>query len=72
MEDKLDEWTHELREEGCCITGFTLKVKSLQILQEMQNYDGTFYAKDGCWLRGFLRRKSYTLRKGTLIGTLIG
>jgi hypothetical protein len=34
MEDKLDEWTEELRANGCCISGFTLKEKALQILRE--------------------------------------
>jgi hypothetical protein len=32
MEDKLDEWTQELRKAGCCVSGFTLKVKAIQIL----------------------------------------
>jgi hypothetical protein len=67
MEDKLDEWTKELREAGCCISGFTLKVKSLQILREMEKFDGTFFASEG-WLRGFLRRKNYTLRRITTTG----
>ena len=31
MEDALDEWTQELRAAGCCFSGFTLKVKALQI-----------------------------------------
>jgi hypothetical protein len=26
MEEKLDEWTQELRAAGCCVSGFTLKV----------------------------------------------
>jgi hypothetical protein len=56
MEDKLDEWTKELREAGCCISGFTSKVKSLQILRETDKFDGEFFASEG-WLRGFLRRK---------------
>jgi hypothetical protein len=42
MEDKLDEWTQEL-----CVSGFTLKVKALQILQELAQYSGTFSATDG-------------------------
>jgi hypothetical protein len=55
MEDKLDEWTQELREAGCCVSAFTLKVKALQILRELVQYSGTFSASDG-WLRVFLRK----------------
>jgi len=33
MEDKLDEWTQELREAGCCVSAFTLKVKAIQIYE---------------------------------------
>ena len=68
MEDKLDEWTQELREAGCCVSGFTLKVKALQILRELAQYSGTFSATDG-WLRGFLRRKNFTLRRITTTGS---
>ena len=57
MEDKLDELTKELREAGCCISGFTLKVKSIRILREKDKFDGMFCASDG-WLQGFLRRKN--------------
>jgi hypothetical protein len=73
MEDKLDEWTKKLREAGCCISGFTtkltftLKVKSIQILREMDKFDGMFCASDG-WLQGFLRRKNYSLRRITTTG----
>jgi hypothetical protein len=66
MEDQLDEWTQELREAGCCVSGFTLKVKALQILRELAQYNGTFSATDG-WL-GFLRRKNFTLRRITTTG----
>ena len=51
MEDKLDEWTQELWKAGCCVSGFTLKVKALQILREFAQYNGTFSVTDG-WLRG--------------------
>jgi hypothetical protein len=67
MEDKLDEWTEELRAAGCCISGFTLKVKALQILRENDQYNGAFTASEG-WLRGFLRRKNYALRRITTTG----
>ena len=67
MEDKLDEWTQELREADCFVSGFTLKVKALQILRELAQYSGTFSATDG-WLRGFLRRKNFTLRRITTTG----
>jgi hypothetical protein len=67
MEDKLDEWTQELREAGCCVSGFTLKVKAIQILRELAQYNRTFSASDG-WLRGFLRRKNFTLRRITTTG----
>ena len=29
MENNLDAWAQELREAGCCTSGFTLKVKAL-------------------------------------------
>ena len=29
MENNLDAWAQELREAGCCLSGFTLKVKAL-------------------------------------------
>ena len=67
MEDALDEWTQELREGGCCISGFTLKVKALRIQRETSQYNGTLSASDR-WLRGFLRRKDYTLRRITTTG----
>ncbi len=51
MEDKLDEWTKELRDAGC-VSGFTLKDKALQILRMLAQYNWTFSATDG-WLRGF-------------------
>ncbi len=57
VENKLDEWIQELREAGCCVSGFTLKVKVWQILRELAQYNRTFSATDGC-LRGFLRRKN--------------
>ena len=41
------------------MSGFTLKVKALQILREFAQYNGTFSVTDG-WLRGFLRRKNFT------------
>ena len=42
------------------MSGLTLKVKALQILQELAQYSGTFSATDG-WFRGFLRRKNLLL-----------
>jgi hypothetical protein len=62
MENNLDAWAQELREAGCCLSGFTLKVKALGILRELGQFDGKFYASGG-WLHGFLRRKNYTLRR---------
>jgi len=67
MENNLDAWAQELREAGCCLSGFTLKVKALGILRELGQFDGKFYASDG-WLHGFLRRKNYTLRRITTTG----
>jgi hypothetical protein len=67
MEDNLDAWAQELRDAGCCLSGFTIKVKALQILKELGQFDGKFYASDG-WLRGFLQRKNYTLRRITTTG----
>ena len=67
MENSLDEWAQELRLSGCCLSGFTLKVKAIQILRENGLFDGTFIASDG-WLRGFLKRKSYTVRRITTTG----
>ena len=58
MEDNLDAWAQELRDAGCCLSGFTIKVKALQILKELGQFDGKFYASGG-WLRGFLQRKNY-------------
>ena len=58
MEDNLDAWAQELRDAGCCLSGFTIKVKALQILKELGQFDGKFYASDW-WLRGFLQRKNY-------------
>ena len=62
MENDLDAWAQELREAGCCLSGFTLKVKALEILRKLGQFDGKFLATDG-WLRGFLHRKNYTLRR---------
>ncbi len=49
------------------MSGFTLKVKALQILRELAQYSGTFSASD-VWLRGFLRRQNFTLRRTTTTG----
>ncbi len=49
------------------MSGFTLKVKALQILRELVQYSGAFSASDG-WLRGFLRRQNFTLRRITTTG----
>ncbi len=46
MENNLDAWAQELREAGCCLSGFTLKVKALGILRELGQFDGRFYASD--------------------------
>ena len=67
MENNLDAWAQELREAGCCLSGFTLKVKALGILRELGQFDGKFYASDG-WLHRFLRRKNYKLRRITTTG----
>lgn len=67
MEARLDEWATNLRECGCCIDGFTLQVKALELLRELGQYDGQFQASEG-WLFGFLRRKNYSLRKITTSG----
>ena len=55
MENDLDAWVQELIEAGCCLSGFTLKVKALEILRKLGQFDGKFLATDG-WLRGFLHR----------------
>ena len=47
MENKLDEWTQELREAGCCVSGFTLKVKTLQIQKRCRNIMGHFLPRMG-------------------------
>ena len=49
MEERWDEWATNLREVGCCIDGFTLQVKALEILRELSQYDGLFQASEG-WL----------------------
>jgi len=67
MEDILDAWAKGLRDAGCCVSGFTLKVKALQILREDLNVKVQFTASDG-WLRGFLFRKNYALRRITTTG----
>ena len=49
MENDLDAWAQELREAGCCLSGFILKVKALEILRKLGQFDGKFLATDG-WL----------------------
>ena len=57
MENNLDTWAQELKREAeCCLSGFTLKVKAFEILRDLGQFDGKFYASNG-WLRGFLHRK---------------
>ena len=57
MENNLDTWAQELKREAeCCLSGFTLKVKAFEILRDLGQFDGKFYASDG-WLRGFLHRR---------------
>ena len=63
MEDKLDEWTQELREAGCCVSGFTLKVKAIQILRELAQYNGTFLPQ----MVGFV---GFCVEKTLLLGEL--
>ncbi len=67
MENYLDAWAQELREAGCCLSGFTLKFKALEILRKLGQFDGKFLATDG-WLRDFFHRKNYTLRRITTTG----
>ena len=67
MEDILDELAKGLRDAGCYVSGFFLKVKALQILRENLNVIAEFTASDG-WLRGFLFRKNYSLRRITTTG----
>ena len=67
MEDILDEWAKGLRDAGCCVSGFYFKVKALQFFRENLNVIAEFTASDG-WLRGFLFRKNYSLRRITTTG----
>ena len=39
MENDLDTWAQELREAGCCLSGFTLKVKALGILRKLGQFE---------------------------------
>jgi hypothetical protein len=58
-----DEWTQELREAGCCVSGFTLKVRALQILRELAQYSGTF-------LRQMVGSVFFCVEKTLLLGEL--
>ena len=44
----LDACAQELRDSECGMSGFTKKVKALQILRELGQFDGKCYASDGC------------------------
>ena len=69
MENSLNEWIKDSRARGVCISGFSLKVKAIEIMREDETQTNMpqFKASDG-WLFNFLRRKKLTLRRITTTG----
>jgi Flp pilus assembly protein TadB len=50
MENNLDLWAQELREAGCCLSGFPLKVKTLKILRELGQLTENFMLQTAGYL----------------------
>ncbi len=58
------------KEKGHLLSSFSIKVKEVKLEREICKQNQTtfkFYASDG-WLRNYLRRKGYTLRRITTTG----
>jgi hypothetical protein len=70
MERELAAWIESKRSEGCCIGGFVIRVKAMEIMQEKcerNNIPCNFKASIG-WLLNFLRRNKFVLRRITTTG----
>ena len=70
MERNLDEWMIAERVKGHLLSSFSIKVKAVELEREICKQNQTsfkFYASNG-WLRNYLRRKGYTLRRITTTG----
>jgi hypothetical protein len=69
MENTLDKWIKDNRDKGVCISGFSIKVKAIEIMRG-ENPDvnsSPFMASDG-WFSNFLKRKNLSLRRITTTG----
>jgi hypothetical protein len=70
METKLVEWITFQRSLGVCISGFTIRVKAMELEREIRQILGgavIFKASQG-WLYNFLRRNKLVLRRITTTG----
>ena len=70
MERELSTWIETKRSAGCCVGGFVIRVKVMEIMQEhceRNNISCNFKASVG-WLLNFLRRKKFVLRRITTTG----
>ena len=70
MEMELSLWIERKRSESCCVSGFVIRVKAIEIMQEYcerNRMPCNFKASIG-WLFNFLRRNKFVLRRITTTG----
>ena len=70
IEEELSNWIKENRYLGCCLSGFVIRVKSLELSNEKcskENVHGKFKASVG-WLLKFLKRNKWVSRRITSSG----
>ncbi|CAF0993255.1 unnamed protein product [Brachionus calyciflorus] len=70
MEKKLLEWFDDARRDNCCIDGKTLKVKAINLYDELYRnrpQKAAFQASDG-WHYYWLNRNNKTYRRITTTG----
>ena len=65
MEEELVAWIESLRAQNLRITRRIVQGKALELAQARETED--FHASDG-WLRKFLKRHSFSLRRRTTVG----
>jgi len=63
-EKQISAWIHDARKKGAIVNGFSIQTKVRELLKEK---DPFFKASTG-WLRKFLKRNDFSLRRITTTG----
>ena len=67
LEVQVNLWIENCRQLGGIVSGFAIKVKAAEINNQTQERGQQFKVSDG-WLRWFLKRHNYSLRRLTTTG----